>query len=170
MYDSMDRSAVRALRKRKRTYTEIAKELGMDRRTVKSLVEGPTDIVYHRDRGPAKADRFKEDICRWADDDIPIGRMLELVREDKDHPYDGSRSAFFARAKVFIAEHKRSQAERFVRFEGLPGEYCQVDWGEVRNFPFLGQEGETRYFLAVRLKFSRKLFVVFTTDMMSRIA
>jgi hypothetical protein len=41
-----------------------------------------------------------------------------------------------------------------VRFEGLPGEYLQVDWGEVRRFPFLGQPRATRYFLACRLKYS----------------
>jgi hypothetical protein len=40
-----------------------------------------------------------------------------------------------------------------------------VDWGEVRNFPLLRTPGETRYFLAMRLKFSRKAYVEFTRDM-----
>jgi hypothetical protein len=47
----------------------------------------------------------------------------------------------------------------------LPGEYAQVDWGEIRNFPFLRVVGETRYFLAIRLKFSRLVFVEFSRDM-----
>jgi len=33
----------------------------------------------------------------------------------------------------------------------------QIDWGEVRGMPFTkaGMEGQTRYFFAVRLKYSR---------------
>jgi transposase len=56
-------------------------------------------------------------------------------------------------------------AEVPVRFEGLPGEYLQVDWGEVRRFPFTQQRPTTRYFLACRLKYSRWSWVRFTTDM-----
>jgi hypothetical protein len=52
-----------------------------------------------------------------------------------------------------------------LRFEGLPGEYLQVDWGEVRAFPFTQQPPVTRYFLACRLKYSRWSWVRFTADM-----
>ena len=52
-----------------------------------------------------------------------------------------------------------------VRFEGLPGEYLQVDWGEIRHFPFTQQAPATRYFLACRLKYSRWTWVRFTTEM-----
>ena len=40
-----------------------------------------------------------------------------------------------------------------------------MDWGEVRNFPFTREQGCTRYFLAVRLKYSRLSYVEFTTNM-----
>jgi hypothetical protein len=56
-----------------------------------------------------------------------------------------------------------------VRFEGLPAEYLQVDWGEIRDFPFTQYAPvtprATRYFLACRLKYSRWTWVRFTTDM-----
>ena len=52
-----------------------------------------------------------------------------------------------------------------VRFEGLPGEYLQVDWGEIRRFPFTQQASATRYFLACRLKYSRWTWVRFTSEM-----
>ena len=52
-----------------------------------------------------------------------------------------------------------------VRFEGLPGEYLQVDWGELRGFGFTQQRSATRYFLACRLKYSRWVWVRWTTDM-----
>jgi hypothetical protein len=52
-----------------------------------------------------------------------------------------------------------------VRFEGLPGEYLQVDWGEVRRFPFTQAPPRTRYFLACRLKYSRWAWVWFAPNM-----
>lgn len=52
-----------------------------------------------------------------------------------------------------------------VRFEGLPGEYLQVDWGEVRRFPFQRQTPATRYFLVCRLKYSRWSWLRFTSTM-----
>jgi hypothetical protein len=47
----------------------------------------------------------------------------------------------------------------------LPGEYLQVDWGEIRRFPFTQQRAATRYFLCCRLKYSRWTWVSWTTDM-----
>jgi hypothetical protein len=54
-----------------------------------------------------------------------------------------------------------------MRFEGVPGEFLQIDWGEVRGMEFTkaGLEGQTRYFFAARLKYSRFMYVSFHTDM-----
>jgi transposase len=52
-----------------------------------------------------------------------------------------------------------------MRFEGLPGEFLQVDWGEVRGLPFSQRTPGTRYFLACRLKYSRWVWMRFTRDM-----
>jgi len=46
-----------------------------------------------------------------------------------------------------------------------PREYLQLDWGEIRHFPFTQQPTGRRYFLACRLKYSRWVWVRFTTDM-----
>jgi len=51
-----------------------------------------------------------------------------------------------------------------LRFEGLPGEYAQVDWG-TQPVAFLRGAPQRVYFLAVRLKFSRYAWVEFTDDM-----
>jgi hypothetical protein len=47
----------------------------------------------------------------------------------------------------------------------VPAEERQVDWGEVRRFPFTQQPPATRYFLACRLKYSRWTWIGFTADM-----
>src|SRR5438067_8484176 len=61
-------------------------------------------------------------------------------------------------------EQRQAAAEVPVRFEGLPAEYLQVDWGEIRHFPFTQQASATRYFLACRLKYSRWTWVRFTRE------
>ena len=69
------------------------------------------------------------------------------------------------RQERLVLEHAQAVADVPIRFEGLPGEYLQVDWGEIRHFPFTQQPEGRRYFLACRLKYSRWVWVRFTTDM-----
>ena len=94
-------------------------------------------------------------------------RMFELARDDPEQPYPGQLSVFRAAVRRERQAQAQSQAvaEVPVRFEGLPGEYLQVDWGEIRHFPFTQQAPATRYFLACRLKYSRWTWVRFTTEM-----
>jgi transposase len=103
----------------------------------------------------------------WLKQGLSGVRMLELAREDPELPYRGGDSVWRAavRRERLRLEHEQAVADVPIRFEGLPGEYLQVDWGEIRNFPFTQQESGRRYFLACRLKYSRWVWVRFTTDM-----
>jgi hypothetical protein len=78
------------------------------------------------------ADVYRAQIEDWLTRDVPVRRMLELVREG-DPPYTASRSAFYARVLQIRDEVRRRQVDAVVRFEGLPGEFLQVPWGEVRH-------------------------------------
>ena len=62
---------------------------------------------------------------------------------------------------------KQTPRKLALRFEGIPGEYLQIDWGEVRAVAWTsaGMEPQTRYFFAARLKYSRYMYVSFHTDM-----
>ena len=93
--------------------------------------------------------------------------MLELARDDPEHPYRGGSSVWRAavRRERLNGLHAQAVADVPIRFEGLPGEYLQVDWGEIRHFPFTQQQPVTRYFLACRLKYSRWTWVIFTDNM-----
>ncbi len=51
------------------------------------------------------------------------------------------------------------------RFEGLPGEYLQVDWGEKRNVPFSQIPQDRRYCFVGRLKYSRFIYAEFHDNM-----
>jgi transposase len=165
MYDFMDRSAIKAMCRRGISKSEIARKLNVDRKTVRRILSEPPDSEYQRRPLGSEVDRFKDDICRWLDEKIPVTRMLEMVREDAENPYTGGRTVFFDRVKLFKDERMKDSKQVWLRFEGLPGEYLQVDWGEVRNFPFLAQKPATRYFFCARLKHSRFCYVEFTTKM-----
>jgi hypothetical protein len=82
-------------------------------------------------------------------------------------PYRGQLAVFRAavRQERLAQLHTQAVADVPVRFEGLPAEYLQVDWGEIRHFPFTQQASATRYFLACRLKYSRWTWVRFTSEM-----
>ena len=78
--------------------------------------------------------------------------MLELARQDPAAPYTGGASTFYRFVAKLRAERDAGAAP-VIRFEGLPGEYVQWDWGEARVR--LGGAMIKRVFLAGRLKYSR---------------
>jgi transposase len=93
--------------------------------------------------------------------------MLELARGESEHPYTGGETAFYDYVRKVRRSRKQTPRNLTLRFEGVPGEFLQIDWGEVRDFPFskIGMDGQTRYFFAARLKYSRYMFVSFQHDM-----
>ena len=165
MLRQLERSAVHLLAKRGKSQREIARELGLCRMTVTRALREPVGKQPARRNRSSGVDPFVDQIKRWLGEKLTIVRMLELARADSDHPYVGGRSVFSDYVRKVRLERERVLADVPVRFEGLPGEYLQVDWGEVRHFPFTQQKPATRYFLACRLKYSRWTFVRWTTRM-----
>ncbi len=155
------------LAKRGKSLRQIAAELGRSPTTVARVLQEPVDRPPARRRRHSVVDPYREQIGRWVREGLTGVRMLELARADPERPYPGSHTVF--RAAVQQARREQAQATAVadvpVRFEGLPAEYLQVDWGEVRAFPFTQQPPATRYFLACRLKYSRWTWVRFTTEM-----
>ncbi len=167
MLRQMERSAIHLLAKRGKSQRQIAEELGRNRRTVARVLREPVDRQPARRYRRSKVDPYRPQIARWVGEGLTAARMLELAREDPERPYQGGDNVFRTMVRRIRAEQQQQHAAADVplRFEGLPGEYLQVDWGEVRQFPFTQQAPATRYFLACRLKYSRWAWVRFTGDM-----
>ncbi|GAC1652618.1 MAG: hypothetical protein NVS4B6_29120 [Mycobacterium sp.] len=163
----MERSAIHLLHKRGKSQREIASELGRSRSAVARALNEPVDRQPSARRRPSSVDPFREQIAEWLKQGLSGVRMMELAREDPDHPYLGCGSVWRAavRREQLGGLHEQAILDVPVRFEGLAGEYLQVDWGEIRHFPFTQQEPVTRYFLACRLKYSRWTWVIFTDNM-----
>jgi transposase len=163
----MERSTIHLLHKRGKSQREIASELGRSRSAVARALSEPVDRQPSARRRKSSVDAFREQIGEWLSQGLSGVRMMELARDDPDHPYGGCGSVWRAavRRERLSGLHEQAVADVPIRFEGLPGEYLQVDWGEIRHFPFTQQKSVTRYFLACRLKYSRWTWVMFTNEM-----
>jgi transposase len=167
MLRQMERSAIQLLAKRGKSQRQIADELGRNRRTVARVLREPVERRPAKRYRRSKVDPYRPQIAAWLAEGLTAVRMLELAREDPARPYRGGDNVFRTMVRRIRAEQQQQHAAADVpmRFEGLPGEYLQVDWGEIRHFPFGQQAPDTRYFLACRLKYSRWSWVRFTADM-----
>jgi len=163
----MERSTVHLLHKRGKSLRTIANELGRSKSTIARALSEPVDRQPQSRQRTSNVDPFRERIAEWLKQGLSGVRMLELARDDAEHPYRGGSSVWRAagRRERLNGLHEQAVADVPIRFEGLPGEYLQVDWGEIRHFPFTQQKPVTRYFLACRLKYSRWTWVIFTDNM-----
>jgi transposase len=163
----MERSAIHLMAKRGKSIREIAAETGRSPTTISRVLREPLDQAPARRHRRSQVDPYQVQIGRWLEEGVSVVRMLELARSDEQQPYTGSRSQFGEMVRRIRQEQGQERAVHDVpiRFEGLPGEYLQVDWGEIRRFPFHQQTPTTRYFLCCRLKYSRWSWVWWTETM-----
>lgn len=167
MLRQLERSTIHLLAKRGKSIRQIAAELGRSPTTIARVLHEPVDQRSAPRRRRSQGDPYRDQILSGIEQGLSNIRILELARVDPAQPYTGGRTVFddlIRRLRREVA-HERAVADVPLRFEGLPAEYLQVDWGEVRHFPFTQQRPATRYFLACRLKYSRWSWVTFTTDM-----
>ncbi len=167
MLQFMERSTIHFLKQKGWTNVQIASFTGHHRGTIAKVLKQEVDKKPKTRQRSSTVDVFREQIASWLDQNMPVIRMLELARADHDHPYQGSETAFYDYVRKMRRASKLSPPNLALRFEGVPGEYLQIDWGEVRDFPFtkVGMEKQTRYFFAARLKYSRYMYVSFHDNM-----
>lgn len=163
----MERSTIYYLKHKGWTNTQIAKVVGCHRDTVRKVLREPVDYQPAARQRESQVAIFAEEIRGWLDQNLSVRRMLELARNHPEHPYQGGDTVFYDYVQPLRQLRSLQAAAVAVRYEGLPGELLQIDWGEVRRFPFTKPDlhGQTRYFFAARLKYSRWVFVRFTRAM-----
>jgi transposase len=159
MIDIMDRLEVKKLKKEGLSNRKIAKRLGIDRETVvRILSEEKYEDYKLRVKKPSLLDPYTNTILNILsrNPDLTKKRIFEII---KDEGYPGGRTIVYD----FIAKLPKNN-NAVIRFEGLPGEYLQFDFGTISN-PRLTNENLNRlFFFAARLKYSRTLYVEFCAD------
>ena len=166
MIEMLKRHEVQVLRRAGHTWKEIAALSGVSVRTVRRIaaeVEITTiDNAAERARRevgrPSTAEAYR-DLLVQALAEEPTLRTVELLHRARQAGYAGGKSAVYALAQTL----RTRVVTPLVRFEGLPGEFSQHDFGEVRVRYQHGAE-EVVHFFASRLKYSRWAEVTVVAD------
>jgi len=160
------RHEIQVLRRAGHTQADVAERCGVSIREVRRIeTESPVadtdDTALHRRRRvgrPSVADPWREFIVEQLKADQEL-LTLELLRRARDQGYTGSKSAFYP----LVSAVRPVAAVPLVRFEGLPGEFSQHDFGQV-EVRFVDGTRKRFHFFASRLKYSRFAQVTLTDD------
>lgn len=137
--------------------TLIADRVGVSVDTVTRVgreqpVSHVDDAAERRGRGigrPPKASKFSDQVRGWLEAE-PETPTQELLRRAIASGYEGGKSAFYA----LVSAVRPRRSAPVVRFEGLPGEFSQHDFGHV-DVRYVDGTKERVHFFASRLKYSR---------------
>jgi transposase len=157
MIDMFKRHEIQVLRRAGHSQEEVAELAGVSVRSIRRVEdEGPVSHVDNaaerEKRGigrPSKAEPFRSFVVEQLTKE-PHLLSLEVFRRAKLQGYAGAKSALYE-----LVHGIRPKRVRLVtRFEGLPGEFTQHDFGQV-EVRFLGGTIKRVHFFGSRLKYSR---------------
>ena len=145
---------------------DVAERSGTSVDTVRRVrrearVEHTDDRAAHVERRigrPSKVAPFSEQVAAWLSNEPTIPTQ-ELLRRAKEGGYAGSKTAFYA----LVSGQRPLRAAPVVRFEGLPGEFSQHDFGQV-DVTYVDGRKQRVHFFASRLKYSRYVAVTLVPD------
>jgi transposase len=157
MLSMLKRHEIQTLAKAGHSLDDVAALAKTSRRSVARVVqEEPVahvdDAEERRSRGigrPSKVESFRKLVQKCLEEDAKLP-SVELLRRAKSEGYKGQKSALYA----LIKELRPSKTALITRFEAVPGEFSQHDFGEVR-VKYLDGTTERLIFFATRLKYSR---------------
>ena len=157
MIDMVRRHEIQVLRRAGHSLVETAKLVGVSQSSVQRVEAEAQiktfDTTAEREKRrvgrPSKAEPFRSVLVSelMAQPDV---LAVELLRRARNRGYTGGKSALYELVKELRPERPRP----IVRFEGLPGEFSQHDFGEV-DVTYDNGRVERVHFFASRLKYSR---------------
>ena len=166
MIDMLKRHEIQVLRRAGHSQVDVARLTGASLGSVRRVV-AEADVVQidsgqeraRRQIGrPSKAEPFRPFVLEQLAT-APALLAVEIFRRAKLAGYPGGKSALYA-----LVHAIRPQAPRpVVRFEGLPGEFSQHDFGQVEVRYLDGTKARIHFF-ASRLKYSRWVEVTRVSD------
>jgi transposase len=158
MISMLDRVRIRTLREAGHTLDGIATTVGVGRRSVQRILKEPPitgsqSAPTPKSRGvgrPSRVDAFRGDVERILGEErsFPTVEVLSRIR---GRGYTGGKSAVYELVKAMRPPKSESPE---VRFEGVPGEFSQHDFGSV-SVTYADGAREKVHFFASRLKYSR---------------
>ena len=166
MIDMLKRHAIQVLRAAGHGQSEIATLTDVSIRSVRR-VEAEADVSHIDDAGerdrrrigrPSIAEPYRPRVVEWLVQD-PALLSVEIFRRATLAGYPGGKSALYDLIHAIRPKTPRP----VVRFEGLPGEFTQHDFGQV-DVRYLDGTKKRIHFFASRLKYSRWVEVTIVPD------
>jgi len=166
MHGMMKRHEIQVLLKAGLPQAEVARLAGVSLRTVQRIQNEPAiasvDDEAEREQRqigrPSKAEPFRKLVLALLGED-PELMSLEILRRARLSGYTGGKTALYE----LVASVRPTLVRPMVRFEGLPGEFTQHDFGHV-DVRFLDGTKRRVHFFASRLKYSRLVQVTLVED------
>jgi transposase len=157
MIDMLKRHEIQVLRRAGHSLDEVAKLAGVGRRSVVrveaealvSQVDNEAEREKRRIGRPSKVELFRPFVVEQLTKE-PALISLEVLRRARLEGYAGGKSALYE----LIHAIRPKRVRLVTRFEGLPGEFSQHDFGEV-DVRFLDGTTKRVHFFGSRLKYSR---------------
>jgi transposase len=162
----LKRHEVEILLKAGHSKAEVARLSGVSLRSVNRIAEEApvvhVDDAAEREKRrigrPSIVEDFRKPVAKILEEtpDLP---SLEILRRVREAGYQGGKTALYALA----ASLRSKPVKPLVRFEGLPGEFSQHDFGQV-EVEFRSGTRQRIHFFASRLKYSRFVCVSVVVD------
>jgi transposase len=165
MLSVLKRHAIQVLVAAGHLHVEVARFVGVDERTVRRVAkEAPVTELHLADSPPmrvgrpSKAEPFRQFVSDLVTE-APALLSVEVLRRARLAGYTGGKSALYE----LIAAVRPAGVVVEMRFEGLPGEFSQHDFGQV-DVAFTDGSRRRVHFFASRLKWSRWAEVTIVPD------
>lgn len=157
MLNALKRYEIQLLVSVGHTQAEVARFAGVDERTVRRVLrEAPVMIMANavEDRSrtvgrPSIVEPYRTLVREIMEKD-PELLSVEVLRRAKGAGYRGGKTALYE----LIASVRPGTTQVEMRFEGLPGEFSQHDFGQI-DVRYDDGRSERVHFFASRLKWSR---------------
>ncbi len=161
MRSAVEWAQVRAMAADEVSQREIAARLGINRRTVKRLIEADEPPRYERAPAGSMLDPLEAVLRRLLKDwpEIKAPRVCELLRDD--YGYVGSVDLVRKRMALLRPGELRPAQRTGYR----PGQVMQVDWAEMPTRPKIAGRERRVYALVCSLPFSGASTAHFSFDM-----
>jgi len=133
---------------------KIAKELGLNRRTVARHAGSKcTKVQTGKEDSRSQCEKYDSQIRQWYESGLSIERIHQDL--EREHAFKGSYHSVYR----FVLSLDIDESKRIYRMECEPGQEAQVDYGTL-CLP-VGDNGRLKkvHFLLVTLSHSRKIYV-----------
>jgi transposase len=150
---------IRDMHNRGLSISEIARQTGHDRKTVRKVLKGPLiPEQKERKRKKRKIDPYVPYLLGRIERGVLNAR--KLYQEIRQQGYKGGET----QVRSFVQQHRPQRLrEATVRYETEPGEQAQVDWAYFGKIQHQGKQRRLYAFL-MTLGWSRAMYVEFTVS------